>query len=163
MAENISARWIVLLCITLLFGLSAIGGEREKTAVEGLVIVKSAQPMEKTLADLRGAVDTKGLTYFTTFAHAENAGKHGLDLAPASVIVFGNPMLGTPLMQARPTMAIDLPQKMLVWEDEKGQVWIAYNDPQYLAERHSVVGQEQVFGRIGETLEELARTAAGGN
>ena len=162
MAEKISFRWILLFGILLLFGLSALGGEKEKSVVKGLVTLKSDQPMPQTLADLQQAISRKGLTLFTIIDHAANAEKSGLTLPPTKVVVFGNPELGTSLMQASRTMAIDLPQKMLLWEDGEGRVWLAYNDPSYLARRHVITDQDKVIERIGSTLEELARSAAEG-
>ncbi|MFP4515909.1 MAG: DUF302 domain-containing protein [Desulfovibrionales bacterium] len=129
--------------------------------VTGLVTLKSNQSMEQTVEALKKAIQDKGLTLFTTIDHAANARNAGLQLPPTKVVVFGNPTLGTPLMQAQQTIGVDLPQKMLVWENGEGQVWIAYNDPEYLARRHGVSGKEEIFTKIAGALDGLARAAAG--
>jgi uncharacterized protein (DUF302 family) len=78
-----------------------------------------------------------------------------MELPPTTLLIFGNPRLGTPLMQASRSVAIDLPQKMLVWEDE-GEVMVSYNDPQYLAARHGIEGKEEILETISNALENLA-------
>ena len=91
--------------------------------------------------------------------HQSNAQSVGLQLRPTRLIVFGNPALGTPLMQASQTIGIDLPQKMLVYEDATGQVFVAYNDPGYLAERHGVPASLDEIGQIRTALGQLAESA----
>ena len=91
--------------------------------------------------------------------HAANAETVDRSLRPTRLLVFGNPDLGTPLMEASPTTAIDLPQKMLVWADSTGQVRLAYNDPQYLAERHGISGRDDALRTIGGALRKPARGA----
>ncbi len=148
-----TAIFFLFICTT-----QTTGAESEK--ISGLVKLKSNLAMEETVAALQKAIKDKGLTLFTTIDHSANAGKAEMDLPPTMVVIFGNPKLGTPLMQIKRTLAIDLPQKMLVWQDEKEQVWIAYNSAEYLAHRHNI-SEMEYFQKIAGALEGLARTAAG--
>lgn len=110
---------------------------RVSTAVaNGLIAVKSPRDVAATATLLEELLKTRGLTVFARVDHAAGAAKIGKTLRPTQVLIFGNPAGGTPLMECAQTMGIDLPQKMLVWEDDKGQAWVAYNDPAYLLQRH---------------------------
>ena len=128
---------------------------------EGIVTVASDNSVEETVSKLEAAIDgNDNLTLVTTLDHAANAASVGMKLPPTVLLVFGNPALGTPLMRAQQTIAIDLPQKMLVYEDEAGDVTIAYNDPQFLASRHGITGQSETLNTIAGALQMLASGAA---
>ncbi|MFO7812153.1 MAG: DUF302 domain-containing protein [Pelovirga sp.] len=105
-------------------------------AADGLVSVKSPYPTKQTMDRLEEIVTQKGLTVFARLDHAKGAQSIGEFLRPTELLIFGNPQGGTPFMKCAQTVAIDLPLKALVWEDQQGQVWFSYNDPAYLAERH---------------------------
>lgn len=96
----------------------------------------------------------KGVNVVATVDHAAAASKAGMKLRPTRVVIFGNPKAGTPLMQCAQTIGIDLPQKALIYEDDKGQTWIAYNDVAYLAKRHDI-------GQCGESVETNAKALKG--
>lgn len=100
------------------------------------------------------------MTIFTRIDHAANAKNAGMTLAPTQVLIFGNSKLGTPLMQESRTTAIDLPQKALAWEDDEGKVWVAYNHPAWLAERHGLNAREDVLAKIGSALDSFISQAA---
>jgi uncharacterized protein (DUF302 family) len=104
----------------------------------GLVTLSSAYPMAVTVQRLVDAVTSRGLTIFARIDHAKNASDAGLELRPTELVVFGNGKGGTPIMQASPRSAIDLPMKALVWQEDDEQVWLAYNDPRWLADRHAI-------------------------
>jgi uncharacterized protein (DUF302 family) len=104
----------------------------------GLVHVPSRQSVEDTVSKLLGLLEKGGVKVFTVVDHSGEAEKAGLKMRSTKVVIFGNPKAGTPVMLAAPTIAIDLPLKTLVWEDEQGKAWISYNSPEYLQERHSV-------------------------
>jgi uncharacterized protein (DUF302 family) len=106
----------------------------------GLVAVKSPHSVKETAGRLESALKEKGVNVIARVNHAQAAKKAEMDLRATEVVIFGNAKTGTPLMQCAQTIGIDLPQKALVWEDEKGQVWLAYNDQQYLAKRHGIAG-----------------------
>lgn len=107
----------------------------------GLVQIASPYPVEETLRRLQAAFAAKGLQVFAVIDHSGEAEKVGLKMRPTKVVIFGSPKAGTPLMVAAPSLAIDLPLKALVAEDAVGKVWLTYNDPEYLQERHGVPEQ----------------------
>jgi len=104
----------------------------------GLVLVRSRHSVDETVRRLRAAFAGKGLQVFALVDHSGEAEKVGLKMRPTKVLVFGSPKAGTPLMVAAPNLAIDLPMKALVAEDAEGEVWVTYNSPEYLQERHGV-------------------------
>jgi len=104
----------------------------------GLVRVPSRYPVEETVQRLQTMFAAKGLQLFALIDHSGEAAKVGLKMRPTKVLIFGSPKGGTPLMVASPSLAIDLPMKALVAEDETGKVWLTYNNPEYLKERHGV-------------------------
>jgi uncharacterized protein (DUF302 family) len=104
----------------------------------GLIHLRSPYSVPETLKRLEAALAAKSLTVFARVDHSGEAEKVGLKMRPTQVIVFGSPKSGTPLMVASPTLAIDLPLKALVWEDGEGMVWLSYNDPEYLKQRHGI-------------------------
>jgi uncharacterized protein (DUF302 family) len=130
------------------------------SAGAGLVVMTSPHSVDSTVARLERALDAAGpISIMARVDHAANAETVGRSLRPTRLLIFGNPELGTPLMEASATTAIDLPQKMLVWADSTGQVRLAYNDPQYLAERHDITGRDDELQTIGGALRKLARRA----
>src|SRR5271170_5005977 len=104
----------------------------------GLVTIGSSRSAKETMDRLEAAVKAAGLSVFARIDHAAGAAAVDLPLRPTELLIFGNARGGTPLMQVRQTMGIDLPLKALVWEDEKGQVWVTHNDPHWLAQRHGI-------------------------
>ncbi|MFN4763846.1 DUF302 domain-containing protein [Gillisia sp. Q332] len=128
----------------------------------GIITKISNEDFESTYSNLRNAIaGNENLQLVAELDHRENAASVDLELRPTKVIIFGNPNLGTPLMQSSQSTGLDLPQKMLVWEDEDGTVNISYNDPEYLRERHSISGNEAIVSQITAVLNALAETAAG--
>ncbi|WP_404364172.1 DUF302 domain-containing protein [Marinobacter sp.] len=128
-------------------------------AAEGLVRVQSSHDVSDTAERLVDALEAAGMTVFDRINHAEGARNAGLDLRPTELVIFGNPMIGTQLMHCSQSIAVDLPQKMLIWEDADGSVWLGYNDPAWLAERHGATGCEEVLGKIAGALENFANAA----
>jgi uncharacterized protein (DUF302 family) len=104
----------------------------------GLVHLSSPHTVLETLARLETIVQAKGLTILARIDHSGDAAKAGLTMQPTKLLIFGNAKSGTPLMVAAPSLAIDLPLKALVWEDDQGKVWLSYNSPDYLMKRHSI-------------------------
>ncbi len=127
---------------------------------EGIVVVASNNDMDTTYNNLRSAIEAAGpLIIVTELDHSANAANVDLTLLPTRLIVFGNPNLGTPLMQSGQSIGIDLPQKMLVYENAEGQVSVAYNDPAYLAARHGITDQQDIIDTITQALAGLAAGA----
>ena len=104
----------------------------------GIIDVPSPYSVPETLKRLEDIVRAKGLTTFARVDHSGEAEKAGLKMRPTQLLIFGSPKAGTPLMIAAPSLAIDLPLKALAWEDAQGKVWLSYNHPEYLRERHGV-------------------------
>ncbi|MGA3103172.1 MAG: DUF302 domain-containing protein [Terriglobales bacterium] len=102
----------------------------------GIVDVASRYSVPETLARLQTILKEKGMTVFALVDHSGEAEKAGLAMRPTQLLIFGSPKGGTPLMVAAPRLAIDLPLKALAWQDEAGQVWLSYNSPEYLQQRH---------------------------
>jgi uncharacterized protein (DUF302 family) len=108
-------------------------------------------------------INATGMTVFARIDHAGGAAEVGLKLAPTELIIFGNARAGTPLMQSVQTVGIDLPLKVLVWEDAPGKTWLSYNEPSWIARRHGVRNAEQVVSKMGAALSAIARKAANPN
>ena len=104
----------------------------------GLVHVASSHSVPETLNKLKSTIEARGLKIFALIDHSGEAEKAGLKMRPTELLIFGSPKGGTPLMVAAPTLAIDLPLKTLVWEDADGEVWVSYNSPEYLQQRHGI-------------------------
>lgn len=109
-------------------------------ADNGMAHLASPRSFPETLKRLDSVLQSRGLTVFARIDHSGEAEKVGLKMGSTQVIVFGSPKGGTPLMVAAPSLAIDLPLKALVWEDAAGKVWVSYNTPEYLQQRHDIPG-----------------------
>ncbi|HEY1878588.1 MAG TPA: DUF302 domain-containing protein [Caulobacteraceae bacterium] len=121
--------------------------------------MKSDAGPAETAERLVAAATSRGMSVMARVDHAAAAETVGLKLGPTEVLMIGNPVAGTPLMQARQTAGIDLPLKALVWQEETGQTFVAYNDPQWIAARHGLTA-ESVIGRMTTVLAAIAREAA---
>lgn len=104
----------------------------------GLINRPSKHSVDETLDRLERTLQAKGVTVFALVDHSGEAEKVGLKMRPTKLVIFGNPKAGTPLMVAAPSIAIDLPLKILIWEDGGGKVWVSFNSPAYLQERHGL-------------------------
>jgi uncharacterized protein (DUF302 family) len=123
----------------------------------GLVDLPSKRSVDETVEKLKGILQSKGVTLFAMIDHSGEAAKAGLKMRPTKLLIFGNPKSGTPVMLAAPSSAIDLPLKILIWEDAQGKVWVAYNSPAYLQERHDF--PPELVQNIA-VVEALAKAAA---
>ena len=129
-------------------------------AAEGVINVQSNYAVDETANRMERILKEKGMTVFNRVKHSEGASKVGIELRATELIIFGNPKVGSPLMKCQQSIAIDLPQKALIWEDEKGVVFISYNDPKYLKMRHDVTGCDEVFTKVGKALEGITKSAS---
>lgn len=129
-------------------------------AADGVIKVKSAFSVEETADRLERILNEKGMTVFNRINHSDGAAQAGIELGATELFIFGNPKVGGPLMQCQQSVAIDLPQKALIWEDSEADVWISYNDPGYLEKRHAISGCEEVISRIAKALAGITKTAA---
>jgi uncharacterized protein (DUF302 family) len=128
-------------------------------ASDGIIRIKSINSVTATIDKLETVLKKKGMTIFTRVDHTSGAEKAGLKLRPTELLIFGNPKAGTPLMLCSQTAALDLPQKALAYEDEKGQVWLAYNNPAYIADRHNIKGCEKPLQKVTNALAMFASVA----
>ena len=104
----------------------------------GIVSVPSKHSVDTVVENLKAMLQSAGITLFALVDHSGEAAKAGMNMPPTKLLIFGNPKAGTPLMLAAPSSAMDLPLKLLVWEDAGGKVWISYNSPDYLSRRHGI-------------------------
>jgi len=123
----------------------------------GLIDIPSNHSVDETVEKLKAILQAKGVTLFALIDHSGEAAKVGMKMPPTKLLIFGNPKGGTPLMLAAPSSAIDLPLKILVWEDANGKVWVTYNSPAYLEERHKF--PPDLLANIA-VVETLAKAAA---
>lgn len=142
---------IIIITFTFFSATAAAG--------DGLTKVKSAHGVADTADKLETILKSKGMNVFGRINHSAGAEKAGLTLKPTELLIFGNPKAGTPLMNCAPTIAIDLPQKALIWENAAGEVWLAYNDPAALATRHNLKGCEAVLEKVSAALSGFATAA----
>jgi uncharacterized protein (DUF302 family) len=105
---------------------------------DGIVTKRSRSSVDETVEELERALQAKGVTIFAIIDHSGEAAKVGMTMRPTKLLVFGSPKAGTPLMLAAPSIAIDLPLKILVWDDDQGRTLVSYNSPQYLQRRHGL-------------------------
>lgn len=149
----------LIVAATATVALSSQATEQEQS----LVTLKSHHSVQQTADRLVKVLNAKNMTVFTRIDHSKGAQTVGLDLAPTQVVIFGNPKVGTPLMHCAPTIAIDLPQKALIWQDPQGAVWYAYNKPSYLKQRHTLEGCERELMKIEKALAAFANAATMAN
>ena len=129
--------------------------------MDGLATFGSNFGPQETMDRLDAAIKAKGMSVFARINHSELAAGAGLRLRSTEVIIFGNPLAGTPLMRSNQTIGIDLPLKALVWEDDSGKVWLSYNEIQWLAKRHGIQVAEGITNKIDLALRSIAAEATG--
>ena len=125
---------------------------------KGTVDIPSKHSVDQTVGRLKEILKAKGVTLFAVIDHSGEAEKAGMKMPPTKLLIFGSPKAGTPIMVAAPSSAIDLPLKILIWEDAQGKVWISYNSPAYLQQRHglptdlvqNIAGVETLAMKAGE-------------
>ena len=149
--------YLLLAAVTLALPGPAHAQQGLLTAIESKAFVK------ETADRLVKALEDKGIKVAARVDHAAGAKSVGLEMSPAEVIMFGNPKLGTPLMLANPEIAIDLPMKMLVWQDKAGKVWVGYVAAEILKARHALTGNDDAIKAMSGALANFARAAAGLN
>jgi uncharacterized protein (DUF302 family) len=157
MGSTVAARTklFTLIVVICLRGVHAM-------AVEGLITLRSNYGPKDTMDRLEAAVKAKGLTVFAHVDHAAGAAAAGLPLRPTDLLIFGNAKGGTPLMQSAQTIGIDLPLKILVWQDATGATWLSYNDPSWLAKRHGLSADvEATVSALTTAIHAVAKAATG--
>ncbi len=124
---------------------------------DGIITIPSNHSVEETIEKLKAILQSKGITLFALIDHSREAARAGMEMRPTKLLIFGNPKGGTPVMLAAPSSAIDLPLKILIWEDVQGKVWVTYNGPMYLQERHNI--PTELLPNLS-VIEALAKNAA---
>ena len=141
----------VLLLVGFVLSGSAQNPVKHKS---GIVDVPSKHSVDETVDRVKNLLQSKGIALFCLIDHSGEAAKVGLKMPPTKLLIFGSPKAGTPLMLASPSIAIDLPLKILVWQDANGKAWLSYNSPEYLQERHhlpqDLVQNIAVVGALAE-------------
>ena len=127
---------------------------------EGVINIESSHSVAETADRLESILKEKGMKIFNRIKHSDGANSVGVQLNPTELVIFGNPKVGAPLMKCQQTVAIDLPQKALIWQDDGAKVWITYNDPSYLRSRHGISGCDEVISRVQKALAGMSRAAA---
>ena len=130
------------------------------TIVEGLTTVPSHFAPKETMDRVETEIGERGMNVFARIDHAAGAAEVGLTLRPTELIIFGNARGGTPLMQSVQTVGIDLPLKLLVWQDAAGKTWISYNEPAWIAQRHHVSDAQPIVNKMADLLSAILRKAA---
>lgn len=125
----------------------------------GFIKKQSKYSPKITMDKFEAALKKKGITVVTRWAHHEKAKSVGIPLRTTELIIFGNPKLGSHFFTSKQTAGIDLPLKALVWEDEKGNVWLGYNDPQYIADRHGITDRADIVKKMQGALNGLSNAA----
>ncbi|MDZ7803315.1 DUF302 domain-containing protein [Thiohalophilus sp.] len=127
--------------------------------VPGLVVKQSPHSAAETLDRLENVLKKKGIGIVTRWNHAEKAAGVDIPLRDTELLLFGNPALGSHMFTSQQTAGIDLPMKALAWKDENGQVWLGYNDPQYIADRHGISNRSEIIARMQGALDKLSDAA----
>jgi len=130
-------------------------------AGDGMITKSSKFSVAETLDRLEKVLKKKGITIVTRWSHDAGANKNKIPLRPTELLLFGNPKLGSHMFTSNQTAGIDLPMKALAWEDEKGQVWLTYNDPAYIASRHKIDNRPKIVKKMTGALNKLTNVATG--
>jgi len=148
-------RLLVLLSLIALIPAISVAGDK------GLVNKKSHYSVKVTLDRLENVLRKKGITVVTRWSHDAGAKKAGITLRPTELLIFGNPKMGSHFFTSNQTAGIDLPMKALAWKDKKGQVWLTYNDPTYIANRHGINDRPEIVKKMTGALNNLTNAATG--
>lgn len=147
----------LILIISMFISLPLLSNAAE----QGMVSKKSQYSVKETLDRLENALRKKEITIVTRWSHDNGAKKVGIELRPTELLIFGNPKLGSHFFTSNQTAGIDLPLKALAWKDKNGQVWLTYNDPQYIADRHSIKDRADIVQKMTGALNNLTNAATG--
>ena len=145
-----------ILFATLLVLLAPLAQADDK----GVITKPSSNSVAVTIDRLEAILKSKGITIVKRWSHSDGAAKVGMQLRPTELLIFGNPKMGTQFFTSNQVSGLDLPMKVLAWEDEQGKVWIAYNDPAYIADRHGIADRPAVVQKMTGALKKFTDHAA---
>ena len=148
-------RLLVILSLVALIPAVSIASEN------GMINKKSQFSVKETLDRLENVLRKKGITIVTRWSHHRGAKKVGISLRPTELLIFGNPKMGSHFFTSQQTAGIDLPMKALAWKDKEGQVWLTYNDPAYIANRHAISDRPKIKKKMTGALNKLTNVATG--
>lgn len=146
-------KWILVWSLLALVAPLSHAGEN------GMISKKSPYSVKVTLDRLQNILKKKGITIVTRWSHDAGAKKVGMKLRPTELLIFGNPKMGTHFFTSNQTAGIDLPMKALAWEDANGQVWLTYNDPAYIANRHGITDRGEIVNKMTGALDKMTNAA----
>ncbi len=129
-------------------------------SASGVIATKSAYDVAETVARLKKDIAGKGIVFFQEIDQAALAGKAGIELKPSTLLIFGNPPLGTQFITAEPQAGLDWPVRMLVYRDAADQVWVAYSDFAWIAKRHGITNRDAQFGMASQVAASIASSVA---
>jgi uncharacterized protein (DUF302 family) len=151
-----------IIAVLAIMGVSFFGAglaQADQHNKNGMISKKSAHSVKETLDRLEAVLKKKGIGIALRWNHSEKGAAVGIPLRPTELLMFGNPKLGTHMFTSEQTAGIDLPMKALAWEDEKGQVWLTYNDPAYIAKRHGITDRAETVAKMTGALDKLTNAA----
>jgi uncharacterized protein (DUF302 family) len=163
MATRIGRLWAAVLipvALALAPAASGAGSSSQQFLENGIVRVKSAYSVGETIDRIRQDVASKGIMFFFAVDQAKLAADAGIKLRPSTLLVFGNPALGSQFMTSNPLSGIDWPVRLLVLEDEKGDVWAVYNDFASIARRHGIADRREAFEKASQVIGSIASSVA---
>ena len=146
-------RLFILISLVVLVPIMSVADDK------GMISKKSHFSVKATLDRLENVLRKKGITIVTRWSHHAGAKKAGIALRPTELLIFGNPKMGSHFFTSNQTAGIDLPMKALAWKDEKGQVWLTYNDPTYIANRHDINDRPDIVKKMTGALNNLTNAA----
>jgi uncharacterized protein (DUF302 family) len=146
---------IAVVLILMVASVSAFAADN------GLISKKSKYSVHETIDRLEKVLKEKGIGIALRWDHSQKAKEVGIPLRPTELLVFGNPKLGSHFFTSKQTAGIDLPLKMLAYKDAKGQVWLVYNDPKYIAKRHGITDRDKIVAKMTKALAKFASVATG--
>lgn len=152
-------QWIASLLVLCAVTVQANETQTTNENDTHLIVLESAYGVATTMDRLEAALTDKGMTVFARVNHAAGAEKIGKTLRPTELLIFGNPKAGTPLMQCDQAVAIELPQKALIWQDEAGKTWLSYKNPQALADRYDMADCKKVLNKVETAMKRFAMAA----
>jgi uncharacterized protein (DUF302 family) len=158
---NVTAACVSAIMITASHASAQQPTQRPMTNSPSVVTVVSATSFDSTLARLERAAVAKGLTVAAKIDHAAAAQRAGLTLPPTTLVIAGNPAAGTPLMQADPTMGVELPLRFLVWQGEDGKARVSYDPIKSIAARHNLTGRDELLSKMTGAIESIVSEATG--
>jgi uncharacterized protein (DUF302 family) len=155
MSRPMLSTWAAILALALM--LSPFGAARAGTD-DGIVRIKSAYSMPETLKRLKKDVADKGIMFFNEIDQSKLAADAGVTLRPSMLLVFGNPPLGTLFLTSDPDAGLDWPVRLLVYQDAKGDVWVAYTDFTWIAHRHGITDRDDAFKKASDVIASITST-----